>query len=39
MPQPREPPDDSGEDQRRTVAILNVGTMDHGMDEMTLGVG
>ena len=30
---------DLGEDQRRAVSILNVGGVDHGVNQVTLGVG
>ena len=39
MAQPREAPDDFSQHQRRAVAVLNVGSVDHGMNEITLGVG
>ena len=39
MAQPREAPDDFGEHQRRPVAVLNIGGMHHGMNEIAIGVG
>ena len=39
MSQPREAPDDFREHQRRSVAVLDIGGVDHGMDEISLGVG
>jgi hypothetical protein len=39
MAQPREALDDLGQHQRRTVAVLDVGGVDHGVDQITLGVG
>lgn len=39
MAQPREPADSLGQDQRRAVAILDVGSTDHSMEQITVGVG
>ena len=37
--QPREAADDRSEYQRRTIAVLDVGGVDHGVDQIALGVG
>jgi hypothetical protein len=37
--QPREAGDESGEHQRRAVAILDIRRVDHGMDQIALGIG
>ena len=37
--QPREAFDDVAQDERRPVAVLDVGSVDHGVDEIALGVG
>jgi hypothetical protein len=39
MAQPREALDDLGQYQRRTVTVLDVGGVDYGIDQITLGVG
>lgn len=39
MAQPREATDDLREHQRRTVAVLDIGGVDHGVDQVALGVG
>ena len=39
MAQPREATDDLGQHQRRAIAILDIGSMDHGMDQIAIGVG
>jgi hypothetical protein len=39
MAQPREAADDLRQHQRRTVAVLDVGGVDHGVDQIALGVG
>lgn len=37
--QPKEASDDFGGHQRRAVAVLNIGGMQYGMDEIAIGVG
>lgn len=39
MAQPREAPDDFRPTQRRAVTVLNVGGVDHGVDQIAFGVG
>lgn len=39
VPQPREAPDDFSEQQRSPIAVLDVGGVDQGMDEVALGIG
>jgi len=37
--QPGKSADDPGEHQRRSVAVLDVGGVDHGVDQISLGIG
>lgn len=37
--QPREAADDFGKHQRRPITVLDVGCVDHGVDELTFGIG
>ncbi len=37
--QPWEAVDDPGQHQRRSIAILDIGRMDHGMNQVALGIG
>jgi hypothetical protein len=39
MAQPRQAPDDFGRPQRGTIAILDIGGMDHDVNQIALGVG
>ena len=39
MAQPREAPDDFRPAQRRAVTVVNVGGVDHGVDQIAFGVG
>jgi len=39
MTQPREAADDFGEHQRRPITVLDVGGVDHGVDEIAFGIG
>ena len=39
VPEPREPVDDLGEQQRRPVTVLDIGSVDEGMDQIALGIG
>lgn len=39
MAKPREAPDQSDQHQRRVATILNVGGLDHGLDEIALDIG
>ena len=39
MAQPREALDNLGQHQRRAVTVLDVGGVDHGMNEIAIGVG
>ena len=38
MAQPREAADDFGQHQRRTIAVLDVSSVDHGVDQIAVGV-
>ena len=39
VPQPREAIDDLGEEQGRSVAVLDVSGVDQGVDQIALGIG
>ena len=39
VPQPRVTADDLGQDERCTITVLDIGGMDHGMNEIAIGVG
>ena len=39
VPEPRVTADDLGQNKRRAIAILHVSGVDHGMNEIALGVG
>jgi hypothetical protein len=39
VPQLRVTADDLGQDERCTITVLDIGGMDHGMNEIAIGVG
>jgi hypothetical protein len=39
MAQPREAANDFGQHQPRTVTVLDVGDLDHGVNQIALGIG